>query len=274
MKIGEINKLTVKKILKSLYILEDESGNTVELYKNEPPAALEEGEQLEVFVVNDKQACYGQPKAIIGDFAALKVNSVQDFGVFLDWGLSKDLFVPGRNLMGKPKIGDTLVVYLIPDFEGSGVLGTMYFRDFIRMDTEKLVIGEKYPMLVWEKTPLGYNIIIDNKYSGLAYNNEVFKKLEPGDSLEGYIKNIREDGGVDVSIQPIGFNKANESAEEIILCYLETSGGFAPLHDKSAPEDIYAALELSKKNFKRAVGTLYKAGKISIKPDGISLTKP
>ncbi|MBN1646998.1 MAG: GntR family transcriptional regulator [Spirochaetales bacterium] len=271
MKIGETNTLNVLRKSGPYYILCDKDGNTIELHQNELRIPCPVGQKLEVFVASRKQACYGNPKAVIGDFAALTVKSVQQFGVFLDWGISKDLFVPKRNLTGKPRQGDTLVVYIMPDFENDGVIGTMYLQEFFRMDVDNLETGSKLPLLVYEQTPLGFNVVIDNRYSGLVYKNEVFRDLKTGDTLEGYIRKIREDGGIDISLQPIGFMAANTDAEQVILDYLTANGGSMQLHDKSSPAEIQAALQLSKKAFKRATGTLYKAGTITLHEDGISL---
>ncbi len=268
MKIGEMNILKVKKRTGGLYILGN--GSTVEVQASEFKNILAVGEKSEVFVINDRQASARKPYALVGDFAVLKVKLVRDFGVFLDWGISKDLFLPNRNIRKKVNEGDLVPVYLLPDFEESGVIATTYINDFFNFDTSELEQNQKVSLQVYEKTDLGYNVYINNRYTGIIYFNEIFLKIRIGDKYSGYIKKIRSDGAVDAALQMQGYKSVIDQNEHLVIDCLEKNGGFLPLHDKSSPQEIYERLQMSKKNFKKAAGSLYKKGIIIISSDGIT----
>ncbi len=239
----------------------------------EVPEECKTGDELEVFVFLDgREGLKGttaKAHAELGDFAALTVKTVTDFGVFLDWGIKKDLFVPGKLLRKELKAGDTAVVCLIPDFDGVGVIGSGRIDDYFQEGKPELKEGSKADLLVFGISELGYRVIVNNRYKGLLYRNEVFEPLKIGDKRKGYIKKIRPDGLIDASLQAQGYKMASNDASQIIMKALEEAGGFLPLHDKSDPEKIKKYLKMSKKNFKKATGLLYREKKIVLEERGI-----
>lgn len=271
MKIGEMNILKVKKRDGRLYILGDSSSN-VEIPAAEFKKPLVTGDNIEVFVINDRQAAAEKPLALVGDFAVLEVNLVRDFGVFLTWGITKDLFLPNRSMRKRAREGDMIPVYLLPDFEESGVIATTFLDDFFNLDTQELKPNQKVNLQIYEKTDLGYNVFINNRYTGIIYNNEVFSKISIGERRSGFIKKIRPDGAVDAALQMQGYKSVIDENEQHVLDMLEKNSGFLALHDKSSPREIYEVLQMSKKNFKKTAGSLYKKGLIRISSDGINKT--
>ncbi len=243
----------------------------------EVPDGLKTGDDLEVFVFLDgKDGLRGTTmpaKARVGEFASLEVKSVTDFGIFLDWGIKKDLFVPKALLRKDLQAGEMAIVCLIPDFDGVGVIGSCQIDEFLEKDVKGLKEKQKAELLVFGISDLGYRVIVANRYKGLLYRNEVFEDLQIGDVRKGYIKKIREDGLIDASLQPVGYRDAAKDLRPKLLEALEAAGGFLPLHDKSSPDSIKKKLQMSKKNFKKTVGLLYKEKKILIEERGIRLVK-
>ena len=277
MEIGKFNVLRVKKILRGGCVLEG-GKQDIYLHKIDVPKETRVGDHLRVFVFNDGRdklgATTGKPLAMVGDFASLKVRAVQDFGIFLDWGISKDLFVPKKYLRRNFKPGETAVVRLIHDYEGTGIIGTCKLAKYFEEDISKLEETQEVDILVYGSSDLGFTVIVDNKYNGLIYRNEVFEPLEIGDRRRGFVKKLREDGGIDIALQRQGFLEASSDAKDKIITLLSKDRkGFLPLHDKSSPGEIQEKLGMSKKIFKRSLGVLYKEGRIKIEDKGIRLLK-
>lgn len=241
----------------------------------EVPENCKTGDSLEVFVFLDGRdglkGTTAEAKAQIGDFASLEVKSVTDFGVFLDWGIKKDLFVPKALLRKDLEEGEDAIVCLIPDFDGLGVIGSCQIDEFLDSDSSGLKEMQKVELLVFGVSEMGYRVIIANRCKGLLYRNEVFEDLKIGEKRTGYIKKIREDGLIDASLQPIGYKAASQDSSPQVMEALKAAGGFLPLHDKSDPDLIRKELHMSKKNFKKAVGLLYREKKILIEENGIRL---
>jgi uncharacterized protein len=273
--IGDYNTLAVSRLFKGGCFLEANYTSQPEIYlpKKDTPKNAYPGLLLEVFIYNESQDKLGAtsslPKARVGDFAALEVVEVTDFGAFLDWGIPKDLFLPKRKWRTTLRPGEKVLVYVTLDYEKTGVIGDCALERYIKRDTTGLQTNQEVRLLVWEKTKMGVKVIIDNAYSGLLYRNELFEELKTGEHKKGFIKQIREDGLVDVSLQPQGFKPASEAATKTIMSALHRGGGFLPLHDRSSPEEIYESLHMSKRIFKKTLGTLYKEGRIQIDSDGI-----
>ncbi len=248
---GKYYTLKVKRYTGRFYLLEGGS-QLIPLHGAEPEERLVPGTELKVFLFLDGKdglkATLRRPQAVLGDFAPLKVVSKTDFGAFLDWGIKKDLFVPSKLQRKELEIGDTAVVHLIPDYDGLGVIGTTKFDEFFDQDTSVLKENQKVNCLVYGFNETGIRVVLENRYKGLLYRNEVFEPLKLGDSRTGYIKKIRPDGLIDVSLNRQGFREASEDAGKTILEALEKAGGMLPLHDKSTPEEIKSALKMSKKN--------------------------
>lgn len=244
----------------------------------EMPDNVRTGDTLRVFVFMDGKdllkATIMQPRARVGEFAALKVKSITQFGAFLDWGIKKDLFVPARKLRGHLQEGDIAVVRLIPDDDGMGVIGSALLEGCFSSDVSGLKENQKVSLLVFGLSNLGFRVIIDNRCQGLLYKNEVFENLRVGDSRPGYIKKIREDGRIDAALQPQGYKSSSRDAAKIIMKALDERGGTLPLHDKSSPEAVKKELHMSKKLFKKGVGALFRKGKIKIEENGIRRISP
>ncbi len=271
---GRYYTLKVKRYTGQYYLL-DGYGERIPLHAAEAPEKLKPGTEIEVFIFQDGKdglkATTRKAKACLGEFAALEVISVTDFGVFLDWGIKKDLYVPAKLLRKELNVGDTAVVHLIPDFDGIGVIGTGKFDEFFEEDTSSLKENQKMDCLVFGFNEAGIRVILDNRYRGLLYRNEVFEELKVGDRRTAYVKRIREDGLIDASLRRQGFRESTDDARSVILKALEEAGGFLPLHDKSSPDEIRETLMMSKKIFKKTVGGLYREKKITMEEKGIRL---
>ena len=238
------------------------------------PEGLEIGDELDVFVYLDNEerlvATTETPKAQVGDFAWLQVAWVNNFGAFLDWGLMKDLFVPFREQKMKMEKGKSYLVHLHIDPETYRIMGSAKVERYLSSDFPPYHGGDEVDILIWQKTDLGFKAIVDNKFGGLLFDDEIFRQLHSGDHLKAYVKQVRPDGKIDLSLQKKG-QKAVVDFSEILLQHLQTNGGHTPLGDKSPAEEIYAVFGVSKKVFKKAVGDLYKRRLITIADDGLRL---
>ncbi|MFP4490068.1 MAG: S1 RNA-binding domain-containing protein [Spirochaetaceae bacterium] len=288
--IGEFNSLKINRITRGGGFLDAQEEGELYLPKKEIPDDAVPGDTIEVFVYNESKEKLGattrEPFAELGEFAPMVVTSITDFGVFLEWGIPKDLFVPRTHLperkkphsprehrqKEKLKEGDILVVYLTLDYEKRGVIGTTHLSSHFDKDTSALSVNQEVDLIVYEITKLGAQVIIDNRWDGLLYHGETFEPVHIGDRKKGYVKKVRGDGLVDAALQPQGFIPASREAEETILHALEKEGGFLPLHDKSPPDEVRKRLHMSKRLFKNTIGTLYRRGLLLIEEEGIRQT--
>ena len=272
--LGNYNTLRVLRSTSIGLFLGDEEGTEVLLPNKYVPEDFEIDMELKVFCYLDSSerpiATTLDPYIVRNGFAYLKVVEVGAYGAFMDWGLEKHLLVPFREQTVKMEEGERYVVHCYLDEKTFRLTGTSRLNKFISNEGFDLETNTEVDLLVARRTPLGWEVIIENKYKGLVFENDVFKPLAIGDELRGYIKNVREDTKIDVSLQPIGA-KMLEPTAQMILEKLRQEDGFLALHDKSDPELIKSQLHLSKKSFKKAIGTLYKERKIAIKDDGIYL---
>ncbi len=272
--IGKQNRLIVLRNTSVGLYLGDEEGQDILLPIKYIPEGIDINDEIEVFVYRDSEdrliATTLEPRIQLNGFASLRVKDVNDFGAFLDWGLEKDLMVPYREQMNRMRVGQYQIVYLYVD-ETTGRLAASNKLDrFLDEEPIGLSEGQKVDLLIWTETDLGYNVVINQKYKGLLYKNQIFSVVEPGDEVTGYIKHIREDNKIDVSLQQQGFAGIEANAQ-IVLDKLKKNNGFLPLTDDSSPEAILEELQMSKKTFKKAVGTLYKQKMITLGDKGISL---
>jgi predicted RNA-binding protein (virulence factor B family) len=272
--IGRINTLVALRQTSVGVFLGDERGNDVLLPNKYVPDTLEVDDEIDVFIYTDSEdrpiATTLTPAIQRNEFAALQVVAVTSAGAFLDWGLEKDLLVPHREQSRPMQVGQWYVVFMYLDEETNRLVASSKVNRFLDPDVRDLYVGEEVQLLAYETTDLGVNVIINNRYKGLIYANEIFRTVRPGDPLIGYIKHIRDDDRVDVSLQRPGFENVEPNARRI-LAMLKAENGFLPLTDSSPPELIYEMLEMSKKTFKKAIGTLYKERKIVIEEKGIRL---
>ncbi len=277
--IGKYQYLIIDRHTSVGFFLEDFEGTEdVLLPKKYITEDMEIGDEIKVFVYNDSEdriiATTQRPYISAHEFAFLKVNEVNQVGAFLDWGLEKDLLVPFKNQARKMEEGKSYIVYLYEDEETDRLVASSKVDKFLNKaaESEELKISDEVQLLVRGKGDLGINVIVENEFSGLIYADEVYDRLLPGQHITGYIKQIREDGKIDVSLQPIGYASIEPNAQKI-LNILRENEGFLPYGDKSNPDEIRSTFLMSKKLFKKAIGSLYKARIIEIKPEGIFLIK-
>ena len=238
------------------------------------PKGLKIGDEIDVFVYLDSEerlvATTETPLAQVGDFAWLQVAWVNNFGAFLDWGLLKDLFVPFREQKMKMQKDRSYLVHVHLDPETYRIMASAKVERYLSTDYPPYHGGDEVQLLIWQKTDLGFKAIVDNKYAGLLFDDEIFRPLRSGDRVTAYVKQVRPDGKIDLSLQKKG-QRAVVDFSDILLQHLQTNGGRTPLGDKSPAEEIYAVFGVSKKVFKKAVGDLYKRHLITIEPDGLRL---
>lgn len=275
----EVGKYNTLKIVKDLdFGVYLDGGNELEILlpARYVPKNVKPGDEVEVFIYHDNEgrliATTARPKATVGEFAFMEVKSVSNAGAFLDWGLMKDLLVPFREQKMAMREGKWYLVYLRVDHVTGRVMASARIEKFLNNVPPLYEHNQEVDLLVADETELGYKVIINNLHMGMVYHNEVFQRLEKGERLKGYIKEVREDEKVDVSLSPLGFQRV-EGIAGTILEALRVQGGFLPVHDKSEPEIIYSLFRCSKKAFKQAIGTLYKQHRIVIGEDGIRLAE-
>ena len=270
----EIELKIAKRATFGLY-LADESGEEVLLPNKYCAEEMKPGNTTRVFVYKDsegkKVATTLTPKIFIHEFALLKVSAVTGVGAFLDWGLEKELMVPFREQKQKLEMGRWYIVYLDLDKKSDRLYASNRVERFLQNDQISVKEGDEVALVVLQKTDLGYSVIINHAHKGLIFDNEIFQEIRVGDRLKGYVKKIRDDHKIDISIQAIGFRNVNDSNSELIYKTLVENDGFLAVTDKSSPDEIYTQFGISKKAFKKSLGALYKQKKVDIQPDGIKL---
>ncbi len=274
MEIGKINELkVVKEVDFGVYLDGGEYGEIL-MPKRYVPNDCKLEDVINAFVYRDSEdrliATTEMPKAMVGDFAFLEATSVTTVGAFLDWGLPKDLLVPYREQGQKMVKGKQYVVYIYLDNESERIVASSKIDRFLDNLPPEYNENQPVGLFIVGKTEIGYRAIINNAHTGMLYKNEVFQPIKQGQQLKGFIKKVREDEKIDLCIEKPGFEK-QDTLSETILDYLKQNEGFLELTDKSKPEKIYTLFNSSKKNFKKAVGALYKKKMILIEKDGIRL---
>ncbi len=233
------------------------------------------GEMLEVFVYLDNEerlvATTKPTLAQVGDFAYLEVAWVNNFGAVLHWGPMKDLFVPFREQKMKMQKGQKYLAHIHLDPESHRIVASAKIEKFLSPDTPPYQQGDEVDILIWQKTELGLKAIVDNRFGGLLYDNQIFRPLRTGDRTTAFVQNVRPDNKIDLILQAQGQEAARDFSERL-HAHLLANTGYTPLGDKSPAEEIYAVFGVSKKVFKKAVGDLYKRKLITIEPDGLHLT--
>lgn len=273
MNIGRVQTLEVSEKISSGYLLTDGEGEKAFLPKIFVREDLSEGDAITVFVYQDDdklKATTEEPLAEVGTFAVMNCVQVLPSGAFMDWGIIKDLFVPYKQQKGKMVEGKRYLVYVYVDEHTGLITGTTKFKRNPQYENLPFEKGDKVNLIMMGESELGWNVIINQRYIGLVYASDVYKKLYPLSEEVGYIKTIREDGKIDVSLQPEGYAHIDEYQKNI-LEKLEENYGLLYLSDQSSPEEIKEELQMSKKNFKKAIGGLYKDKKIEILEDKIRL---
>ncbi|WP_415327541.1 S1 RNA-binding domain-containing protein [Chryseobacterium sp. MMS23-Vi53] len=270
---GKTQTLQISDKNNSGWILSDESGEKAFLPKIFIQDEKEIGEDMEVFVYQDDhklKATTEIPLAEVGEFAVMSAVQSLPSGAFMDWGIIKDLFIPYKQQKTKIIEGKRYLVHIYIDETLDLITGTTKFKRNPQYENLPFQKGDKVDLIMMNESELGWNVVINKKYIGLIYASDVFKKLYPLSEESGYIKEIREDGKIDVSLQPQGFENIDEFKQKI-LNKLEENYGLLHLSDKSSPEEIKDEVQMSKKNFKKAIGGLYKDKIIDILEDKIKL---
>ena len=274
-KLGQTNTLRVVKQVPFGYYLDGgRIHGEILLPQNEVVGNVIMGEDVEVFLYLDQEerliATMRKPLAQVGDFAFLEVAWVNNFGAFLNWGLLKDLFVPFREQKMKMAKGQSYIVHIHLDEDSNRIMASAKVERYLDPGIPPYRRGDEVEILVWQKTDLGFKVIVDNQWGGLLYDSQVFRDLRTGMRTRAYIRKVREDGKIDLTLTRQG-QEGVADFSDILLAYLQENGGHCPLGDKSPAEDIAQTFNVSKKVYKKAIGDLYKRRLITISDDGLRL---
>lgn len=274
-KIGKTNNLkVVKKVDFGLYLDGGESGEIL-LPKRYVDDSMNVGDELSVFIYCDSEdrlvATTEKPLIEVGEFGLLKAVEVNRVGAFMEWGLQKDLLVPFREQSQEIRVGGSYVVYAFLDNATKRIVGSTKLNKYVGNRIPRYSEGDTVDILAVHKTDLGYKVIVDNLFWGMIYNNDLFDPLSPGDRIPAYVKTVRDDGKIDVTLRERGGERVFQLANRI-MGYLHDAGGEMTLSDSSSPDKIKAVFQCSKKDFKKALGYLYKKGKILIADGGVALS--
>ncbi|KPJ97510.1 MAG: GntR family transcriptional regulator [Desulfobacterales bacterium SG8_35] len=272
--IGKINKLRVTRLRDYGAHLDGGASGDILLPKRHVPKNCRPGDEIEVFVYaegpNRLRATTRKPYATVGQFAPLRVAANTPSGSFLEWGLQKDLLVPKKEQHTGMEEGRSYVVFVFLDEKTNRITASAKLDKFFSQQPPDYAEGEEVDLLIYDKTDMGYKAVVNNAHGGMIYKNEVFQALHIGRQVKGYIKKIRADGKIDLSLQPSGYKKV-DAVSRSILKTIKEHGGSIAVTDNSPPEDIYSLFGVSKKTFKKAIGALYKKRLISLNTDGIKL---
>ena len=267
--LGKTNLLKISRKTDFGLYLTDKEGNEILLPKRYVTHDMHINDEINVFVYKDSEdrivATTERPKAQVGEFALLRAVSVSKVGAFLDWGLQKDLLVPFREQKVTMEVGRSYIVYVFIDYNSDRIVASAKIDKFLDNRPADYHQGDPVEILIAQRTDMGYKVIIDNLHSGIIYHNEIFKEINIGDRMEAYIKSVREDGKIDVTLADRADRRTMELADKILM-HLMSHGRRMALTDKSSPEAIKAAFECSKKDFKKAIGHLYKKKLITLSP--------
>jgi uncharacterized protein len=274
--IGRINTLKVVRETENGVYLDGENLGEILMPQKFVTNEVKAAGLAEVFVYTDSEdrlvATTEQPLAKVGEFAFLKVVATSRFGAFLDWGLPKDLLVPFNEQKAKMQEDRSYLVYIYLDTLTNRIAASAKVDKYLDNTPPEYKTGEAVSLIIAEETELGYKAIINNEHWGILYKNQVFKPLAAGEKITGYINKVRDDEKIDLLSEKPGYEKI-DSISAGILKALEENHGFIALSDNSSPEMIQAMLGISKKNFKKAIGNLYKQRLIEFKSDGIKQIK-
>ncbi|MBO7060921.1 MAG: hypothetical protein J6W54_07505 [Fibrobacter sp.] len=273
MEIGKFNRARVESVTPQGYYLELETGGRVLLPGNKHLFELEEGEILDVFVYMDSEdrpiATLDKPYAQAGEFAVLTVKEVNRIGAFLDWGLNKDLFLPYKQQLGDLQRGDKCVVYILVDEKSGRLVATEKIKSFLDLDTSELHIGQRVQLAAYEVTQDYVDFLVDYRYTGRLMLTRGMQRIYIGDTMPGFIQRFTSDGKITLNLTPVGYKGLMKSdSPDAIMQKLAEAGGFLPYGDHTDPDTIREEFGMSKKTFKKILGTLFREGKIDLGDDG------
>ena len=271
LRMGQYNRLKVIKQLDfGIYL--DGYEDEILMPTQYVPADVEIGDFVDVFIYRDSEdraiATSLEPYGTVGEFAYLTVNAATSLGVFMDWGLPKDLFVPFKQQRDNMVVGKSFLVFIHLDTQTDRIVASAKIERFLDEDVSGLSEGMQVDLLPYEYTDMGIKALINQRHLGVLYRDEVFKNIELGKTITGFIKKIREDQKIDLALVEQSYNRIKSSKSDVYQ-QLQAANGFLPFNDKSDPAAIYRTFGMSKKDFKKTIGGLLKEGKISIKEDGI-----
>lgn len=271
--VGQYNELEVVKELDfGIYLREGDI--EILMPTKWVPQGTKIGDFLNVFIFRDSDdrliATTVKPFATANTFAFLEAKQVNEIGAFLDWGMDKDLLVPFREQQNKMQAGKSYVVFVYVDEETDRLVASAKLSRFIERDDIDIQDGDIVDLLIYSETDLGFNAIVNNLYSGLIYKNEIYEAIRVGDTMKGYVKHVREDNKIDLSLQKSGFELVDD-VKWRILNLMKQNGGFLALSDNSSPEEIKSKLQISKKAFKKAIGALYRERLVKLTDKGVEL---
>jgi len=274
--IGRINKLRVTRVRDYGVHLDGGEAGDILMLKKHVPAKCEPGDEVEVFVYGDGpgrlRATTNIPYATAGQFARLRVKSNAASGSFLDWGLQKDLLVPKKEQHARMEEGRSYVVFVFLDEKSNRITASAKLDKFLSQQPPDYKEGEEVDLIIYGQTDMGYKAIVNNSHGGMIYKNEVFQAISIGQQLKGYIKRIRPDNKIDLSLQQPGYQKV-DAVSQGILKALKEHGGRLAVTDNSPPAEIYSLFGISKKTFKKAIGALYKKRLVTLDANGIKLAR-
>ncbi len=274
--LGKFNVLEVVKTVDFGVYLDGGEEGEILLPTRYVPEECNIGDFLNVFLYLDNEerliATTLTPLVQVGEFACLEVSWVNQFGAFLNWGLMKDLFVPFREQKMKMLVGKKYVIHAHIDEDSYRIVASAKVDKYLSKELPAYQPNDEVSILIWQKTDLGFKAIVENKFSALLYDSEIFQHLQTGMQLKAFVKQVREDGKIDLMLQKPGFEKIDDFSDKL-LSYIKENGGSIQLNDKSPAEEIYDTFQVSKKTFKKAVGDLYKKRLIVIEGNGIRLAK-
>ena len=272
--IGKINQLKVLRSTDCGLMLDGENLGEILMPNRYVSNEWKSGDMIEVFLMVDSEdrltATTLRPVAMVGEFAALRVASVTRIGAFLDWGLPKDLFVPFREQKVEMFERQYYVVRIYLDESSGRIAASSKLDKFLDRTPPTYKTGEKVQLLICDKTDLGFKAIVNGRHWGILFYNDVFQPLERGQKIDGFIKQVRPDGKIDLCLHKPGFEKVTDLTA-VILNHIKAQGGFMPITDKSPPEEIYRLFGVSKKTYKQAIGALYKKRLITFENNGTKL---
>ena len=274
--IGKYNSLRVVKFVDFGIYLDGEERGEILMPKEYVPLDCSPDDEVKAFIYFDSEdrivATTEKPNVLVGEFAYMKVVAVSSVGAFLDWGLRKDLLVPFREQRDPMVEGRSYLVYAYVDQASDRIVASTKIDKYLDQVFPEYEPGQEVDLLVARKSDLGYSVIINNAHWGLVYDNEIFQTLKIGQKLKGYVKEVREDEKIDISLQAMGYGKI-DGLSKVILDKIRDNGGALDISDKSDPEEIYNLFGCSKKNYKKAIGALYKQGFIEIDDTEIRLAE-
>ena len=276
-KIGQINSLEVIKTADFGVFLDGEDYGSVLLPNKYVPEGTELGAHLDVFLYFDSEsqlaATIDKPIAQVGEWGLMKIEGINKTGAFVNWGIKeKDLLIPFSEQRARFTAGQNILVYVYTDKASGRIVGTTKFNKWLDKTPANYEVNEQVDLIIAERSQLGYKAIVNGEHWGMIFPSDVFGKLFIGKKLKGDIKQVREDGKIDLALQKVGVAKMDDLSSKVIEL-LEKKGGFLPLNDKSSPEAIFEAFRTSKGTYMKTIGGLYKAGKIAIEKDGIRLAE-